>query len=89
MFSTNAIDSFVKIEPCMPGDAIEVDVTYIGLNERGAIFAARLEGTVLRDDYSAPPPDLHVIVETSGQGPGDTVIARCNWRAPATDNRTR
>jgi hypothetical protein len=89
MFSTTAIDSFVKIEPCEAGNAIEIDVNYIGLNESGAIFAARLEGTVTRDDYSVPPPDLHVIVETSGQGPGDIVIASCNWRAPATDNCTR
>lgn len=89
MFSTNAIDSFIKIEPCEPSVAFEIVVTYIGLNEPGAIFTARLEGTVLRNDYSVPPPDLHVFVETEGQGPGETVIARCNWRAPATDNRTR
>lgn len=89
MFSTTAIDSFVKIETCEAGNAIEIDVNYIGLNESGAAFAAHLEGTVTRDDYSVPPPDLRVIVETSGQGPGDTVIASCNWRAPATDNRTR
>ena len=88
MFSTTAIDIFVKIEPCEAGNAIEIDVNYVGLNDSGATFAARLEGTVTRDDYSVPPPDLHVIVETSGQGPGDTVIASCNWRAPATDNRT-
>jgi hypothetical protein len=89
MFSTNAIDAFVKLEPCKAGTAIEIDVTYIGLNEPGAIFAARLEGTVLRDDYGAPPPDLHIVIETSDQGPGEVVIATCNWRAPATDNRTR
>ena len=64
-------------------------MTYIGLNELGAIFAAQLEGTVLRDDYSVAPPNLHVLVETAGQGPGEAVIATCNWRAPATDNRTR
>jgi len=57
-------------------------VSYIGLNERGVRFAARLEGTVVRDDYSVAPTDLHVIVETSGQGPGDVVIASCNWRSP-------
>lgn len=89
MFATTAIDTFVKIEPCDPGLAFEVDVTYIGSSERGAIFAARLEGTVLRDDYSAAPPDLHALVETIGQGPGELVVATCNWRAPASDNRTR
>jgi len=80
MFSTSAIDTFVKIEECEAGKAIEVDVIYIGLNERGARFTARLEGTVVRDDYGAAPPDLHVVVEVSGQGPGDAVLATCNWR---------
>ena len=89
MFSTTAIDSFVQIEECDASSTIELDVIYIGLNESGEIFAARLEGTVTRDDYNTPPPDLHVVVETSGQGPGDSVIACCNWRAPASDNRTR
>jgi hypothetical protein len=90
MFSTVAIDSFIKkIEPCQPGDMFEIDVTYVGLNERGANFTAHLEGTVLRDDYSVAPPDLHVLVETIGQGDGIPVVATCNWRAPATDNRTR
>jgi len=36
-------------------------VTYRGESDGGAIFAACLEGTVTRDDYSVPPPDLHVI----------------------------
>ena len=89
LFACSAIDTFVKLEACEAGNTIELDMIYIGLNEHGAIFAARLEGTVLRDDYSVPPPDLHVVVETSGQGPGEVVIATCNWRAPATDNRTR
>lgn len=82
MFSTSALDSFITLEACEAGSAIEIDVLYIGLNENGARFAARLEGTVVRDDYSAAPPDLRVIVETAGQGPGDVVIARCNWRSP-------
>jgi hypothetical protein len=88
MFSMTSIDSFIKPEPCAAGNAIEIDVIYIGVNESGAIFTALLEGTVMRDDYSTPPPDLHVVVETAGQGPGDIVIATCNWRAPATDNCT-
>jgi hypothetical protein len=82
LFSTSAIDSFITLEACEAGGLIEIDVRYIGLNERGARFAARLEGTVVRDDYSVAPPDLHMIVETSGQGPGDVVIGRCNWRSP-------
>jgi hypothetical protein len=89
MFATQAIDNFIGIEPWKPGRDLEIEVTYIGLNERGAIFSARLEGMVLRDDYSVAPPDLHVLVETIGQGPGDLVVATCNWRAPASDNRTR
>jgi hypothetical protein len=89
LFSTKAIDTFIKLEACEAGSAIELDMIYIGLNEDGAIFTAQLEGTVMRDDYRVPPPDLHVHVETSGQGPGDGVIARCNWRSPASDNSTR
>lgn len=89
LFSTKSIDSFIKLEACAIDNTIELDLTYIGLNEDGDIFTARLEGTVVRDDYNSAPPDLRVLVETSGQGPGDTVIASCNWRAPATDNRTR
>jgi hypothetical protein len=85
MFAS-AIDSFVKIGPCPTGSTIELDVTYIGLNP-GEPFVARLEGTVTRPDYSVPPPDLHVLVRTSGQGLGDEVIATCDWRAPATDDR--
>ena len=86
MFSTSAIDSFVQIEECDAGNAIELDVIYIGLNESGEPFAARLEGTVTRDDYRVPPPDLHVTVETSGQGPGDPVIALCDWRSTVPSN---
>lgn len=86
MFSTRAIETFVKIETCEADKAIEIDVIYIGLNENGAVFAASFEGTVQRDDYNTPPPDLHVVVKTSGQGSGDVVVATCNWRAPASDN---
>ena len=86
MFSVSAIDSFVKIEPCPTGRAIELDVTYIGLNPSEP-FVARLEGTVTRPDYTVPPPDLHVLVRTSGQGLGEEVIATCNWREPAIDDR--
>ena len=82
MFSTAAIDTFIAFEACEAGGTIEIDVRYIGLNAGGALFAAHLEGTVVRDDYSVAPPDLHVIVETTGQGPGDVVIGRCNWRSP-------
>ncbi len=89
MFATNAIDTFVKIEACNPDIPFEIDVTYIGLNERGEIFDARLEGTVLRNDYSVAPPDLHAVVETVGKVPGIQVVGTCNWRAPASDNRTR
>jgi hypothetical protein len=93
MFSTVAIDSFVAIETCPAGSAIEIDVSYIGLNERGETFKARLEGTVTLTpgrttfaDDTVPPPDLHVVVETSGHGPGEAVIATCDWRPPAVDD---
>jgi hypothetical protein len=87
MFSSSAIDSFFSIENCPAGSAIEIDVSYIGLNEKGCPFVARLEGTVTRADYTIAPPDLHVLVRTSGQGLGDAVIATCDWRQPAIDDR--
>lgn len=88
LFATNAIATFVKFDS-WPADAtIEIDVTYIGLREDGALFGARLEGTVVRDDYDVAPPDLSVLVETPGQGPGAAVIATCNFRPPATSNST-
>jgi hypothetical protein len=84
LFATNAIGTFVKFDS-WPADAtIEIVVTYIGLREDGALFRARLEGTVVRDDYDVAPPDLSVLVETSGQGAGAVVIATCNFRPPAT-----
>lgn len=83
-FSTSAIENFAKVEPCEAGGMIEIDMIYDG--KSAMPFTAQLEGTVVRDDYSVPPPDLHVLVETSGQGPGRVVVATCNWRAPATDN---
>jgi len=89
LFATTAVGTFVKLETCAAGNAIEIDMNYIGLNPQGAIFAARFEGTVMRDDYTVAPPDLHAVVETSGQEPAEGVVGRCNWRAPATDNCTR
>ncbi len=88
MFSTRAIDSFVQLKGCRTDGAIEIDVRYIGLNEKGCPFAAHLEGTVVRDDYTSAPPDLHVLVEMSDQGPGNVLVATCNWRSPVTDNCT-
>lgn len=87
LFSTKAIDSFIKLDVCAAGSKIEFDVTYIGLDERGGSFAANLEGTVERDDFNTPPPDLRVGIEVTGQGPSDTVIATCNWRPPATGDK--
>ena len=89
LFATKALDSFVKLETCAAGNTIEIDMHYIGLNPQGVIFAARFEGTVMRDDFTVAPPDLHATIETSGQGSAEAVVGRCNWRAPATDNRTR
>lgn len=45
-----------------------------------AIFKGRLEGTVVRDDYSVSPPDLRVIVRTGDKISDVPVIATCNWR---------
>jgi len=82
MFATNAIDSFVKFDAWPVDATIEIVMTYIGLREEGALFHARLEGTVVRDDYAVAPPDLGVLVETAGQE--TLVIATCNFRPPAT-----
>jgi hypothetical protein len=79
MFSTTAIVAFVKFQP---GKQIEIDVTYIGLDEAGACFAGRFLGTVVRDDYDQPPPDVQAIVRVSNDEPGEEVVARCNWRPP-------
>lgn len=85
LFATNAIDTFVKFDAWPVDATIEIDVTYIGLCENGALFRARLEGTVVRD-YDVAPPDLSVLVETSGQGA--VVIATCNFRSPAASMST-
>lgn len=87
VFQANGIDEFINLTTCDAGQIIELAVTYIGI-EKEAVFSARLEGTVLREDYAVAPPDLSVVIGT-GSGPGETVIATCNWRAPASDNRTR
>lgn len=84
MFSTHAIDSFMTFNVWSLDTTLEIVVTYIGLREDGAPFRARLEGTVIRDDYDKAPADLRVLVETPGQGAGVTVIGTCNFRPPAT-----
>jgi hypothetical protein len=47
-----------------------------------AIFKGRLEGTVVRDDYSVPPPDLRVITRTGDKITDAPAIGTCNWRPP-------
>jgi hypothetical protein len=79
MFATNAIDSFVKFHP---GTRIELVVTYIGLNESGCCFVARLLGTVVRDDLQQPPPDVHAVIRTSEGELDEEVVAHCDWRVP-------
>lgn len=81
MFSTKAIDSFVSFQP---GKQVEIDVMYIGLEEEGLCFVGRFLGTVIRDDYDQPPPDVRAIVHASNDesGPEMVVVARCNWRSP-------
>lgn len=78
MFSISAIDSFVEFRS---GKLIEIDVTYVGLEADGIGFVSRMHGTVVRDDYSQPPLDVHAIVRTTNDFVGDEVVARCNWRA--------
>lgn len=84
LFATNAIDTFVKFAAWPIDATIEIDVTYIGLREDGALFRGRLEGTVVRDDYHVAPPDLSVLVETAGQAAANAVIATCAWRPAPT-----
>lgn len=85
MFSTSAIDSFVQFQA---GKLIEIDVTYIGHEDKGVPFAASFFGTVVRDNYKMPPPDVRAIVRVSDQGDlGEEVIARCNWRPPYVETR--
>lgn len=83
MFTTDAIESFVKFHP---GTRIELLVTYIGPNESGCCFKARILGTVVRDDLQQPPPDVRAIIRTAGRFLDEVldeeVVARCDWRAP-------
>jgi len=83
LFATSMIGTFVKFDPWPTDATLEIDVTYIGLNEEGAIFTARLEGTVLRDDDTTAPPDMRVFVEEVGCA-GTVVNATCDFRPPAT-----
>lgn len=85
VFVTNLIGRFVKFHP---GTRIELRVTYIGLNDSGCCFTARILGTVVRDSLEQPPPDVHAVVQTSGQTLDDEVVARCDWRAPYVQPRT-
>jgi hypothetical protein len=85
MFATDAIDSFVRFQP---GTRIELIVTYIGFNESGCCFAARLLGTVVRDDLQQPPPDVRAVIQTSGMILAEEVIAHCDWRAPYVPSET-
>ena len=79
MFAANALDGFVKFQP---GTRIELVVTYIGLDEGGCCFRARVLGTVVRDDLAQPPPDVRAVVRTAGQLLDEEVVAHCDWRAP-------
>ena len=79
MFASNALDGFVKFHP---GTRIELLVTYIGLEEEGCRFMARILGTIVRDDLEQPPPDVRAVVRTSGQASDEEVVAHCDWRAP-------
>jgi hypothetical protein len=85
MFSTGTIDNFVKF---LPGTRVELLVTYIGLNKSGCCFRARLLGTVVRDNIEQPPPDVHAVLQVSGQVLDDKVVGRCNWRAPYVPSST-
>ncbi len=78
MFETTAVDSFVKFHP---GTRIELLVTYIGSNESGCCFTARLLGTVVREDLQQPPRDVYAVIQTSDGALDEKVVAHCDWRA--------
>jgi hypothetical protein len=84
IFRMDVIDNFVSIDRCPAGCSFEIVVTYIG-DALGAAFAGRLEGTVVHDDPSRPPPDLRVRVEVDGKSSG-VVVGTCDWRPPSTSN---
>lgn len=62
--------------------ALKIDVEYIGLEAKGIEIVGRFIGTVVRDDYDQPPPDVRAIVRASNDESGEEVVARCNWRPP-------
>jgi hypothetical protein len=45
MFSAGKTVDFATFDPALPGNRVELFVTYIGLNEKGCSFFASLVGT--------------------------------------------
>jgi hypothetical protein len=83
MFSTRAIDTLVTFAP---GTNVEIDVQYVGNVPAGIPFIGRILGTVVRDDYDQPPPDVQVLLSVANHSTAQRyttmVEAKCNWRTP-------
>jgi hypothetical protein len=81
MFSTSAIDTFVTF---VPGKLLEIDVQYNGAAPAGIPFVGRIFGTVVREDYSQPPPDVQVLLSFADYSTVQTyttiAVATCRWR---------
>jgi len=80
LFSTTVIASYVRFR-FDAGQLLEIDVEHVGDEPAGLPFVGRVLGTVVRDDYDEPPPDVRAIVRTSdAEDLGEEVVARCDWR---------
>lgn len=83
LFAMRGIDHFATF---VPGTDIEIDVEYGGGLATGIPFVGQILGTVVRDDYNQPPPDVQVILSVADYSTVrnymTTVEAKCKWRPP-------
>lgn len=83
VFGTREIDHFATF---VPGTDIEIDVQYVGTLTTGMPFVGQIFGTVVREDYNQPPPDVQVILSFADYSTARTyttiVEAKCDWRPP-------
>jgi hypothetical protein len=83
VFATRGIDHFATF---VPGTDIEIDVQYIGGLATGIPFVGQILGTVVREDYNQPPPDVQVLLSVANYSTAQRyttlVEAKCKWRPP-------
>jgi hypothetical protein len=81
VFATRGIDHFATF---VPGMDIEIDVQYVGGLTTGIPFVGQIFGTVVRNDYSQPPPDVQVLLSFADYSTARTyttiAVATCRWR---------